>query len=223
MACTTRNMKRSFYRPGLFLLLLMVGMQAASAQKRVTTTENLPRVPIRWNYSYLGEMGTHPGFKVGMERHLTGFKSTKTIQRKSGDPRIKERTRIFFFTVNAGTYYHRNNNLGMLVNSEIGYRKIRAQGLKSEALLGIGYIQNFWPGTTYQVQADGSITSRTFTSNGGFSTHFSLGFGRDLTFIRDRRWAWHFRPTVLWQLPYNTGIVTRFFLELGITCQFSKK
>ena len=204
------------------LLSLLIGPHWAFSQNKVTATENIPKTPLQWNFSYLGEMGVHPGLKVGIERQLTGFKTTKTKYRKSKVVRVKERTRVFFWTLNAGSYYHRNNNLGILLNGEIGYRKIRNQGLKTEALLGIGYIHNFWPGTTYLVETDGSVSTRNLTSNGGFSTHFSLGFGRDLTFIKSRKWAWHFRPTIMWQAPYSAGILARFFTEIGITYRFTK-
>ena len=215
-------MKPIHFWPYLLLLFSCINSHAFG-QKTVKSSENIIKYPTRWTFSYLGEMGTHPGIKVGIERPLTGFTTVKTKYKKSGKSKEKARTRVFFLTLNGGSYIHRNNHIGLLVNGEFGYRKIRSQGLKSEALLGIGYIHNFWQGTTFQVQTDGSVTTQNITSQGGFSTHFSLGFGRDVMFIKNKKWAWHFRPTVLWQLPYSTGIVTRFFMELGITYQFKKK
>ena len=48
----------------------------------------------------------------------------------------------------------------------------------------------------------------------------ALGFGRDLQDKRGLPMAWHVRPTLYLQAPYNTTAVPNLALETGVTWSF---
>lgn len=172
------------------------------------------------NISYFGNFARKQGLKFGIEYPLSFKTKTKKKEKNNGQIKVKIKEKEFFLTGNLGIYNQNKNHLGLFLNSEIAYRKISTKGWKAEFLLGMGYLRTFNSGETFEV-INGNVERVFGAGSNRFIPSFSFGFGRDLTRVKKKPFAWHFRPTVFFETPYNTWFNPTVSIELGITYHFS--
>ena len=161
--------------------------------------------------SYFGGYGVYPGMKVGMEFSLLSKEKYRT--RRS---RERVKTKEIFTTANLGGYVHPQNNAYIFLNGEIGYRKIRNNGFKKEVLLGLGYLRAIHLPKTYELGSDTAPNEVNFAGQGGIMPSIAIGFGWDYRH-KDIPIAWHIRPTLAVQTPYNHSVLLHPAVEVGIS------
>jgi hypothetical protein len=155
--------------------------------------------------SYFGDQLVHPGLKVGVEYPL--------LSRTS---RLRSMERSLYVAPNLGVTWHPEHHTAAFVNGELGYRRTRESGWKRELILGLGAMRSNNASPTYTPDGDRVLLDgHTYVM-----PSVAVGFGRDLTDKRDLPLAWHVRPTLYMQAPYNTSIVPSLALETGITWSF---
>lgn len=171
------------------------------------------------NVSYFGESITHPGLKVGIEHSLWENSFQKTTSK--GNQFNKKQS--LFLSSNVGFYHHRRFHTALFVNGELGYRKVKKRGFKAEMLVGVGIMRTFLSGNTFSVLENGEIELQRGAGQYGFMPSLAVAFGKDLSFTKNRNWAFHIKPSIYFQVPYNHTILPHFALETGITYAFKSK
>lgn len=163
--------------------------------------ENNVVVPI--NFSYFGEMITHPGFSLGYEN--TFFRG-------------------FNYTVSIGTYVHQRNHTGLFLNAGINWRHTFPIGYSPEIGIGLGYLHT-WPhgGSVYVVDDNGNV-SITRGGRPSFMPTVKLGIlGWDLRKNTNIPMRVNTDVVIFGQYPFNNFILPQAALRVGATYFFEIK
>ena len=150
--------------------------------------------------SYFGVLLTHPGIKIGSEYSL--LKSEKL---KIKNDKLKINTSQLFISPNLGVYYHKRNQIGFFINTEITYQKIFYCGFLWEITLGAGYLRTFLPNTTYQVDNQGHVKKVFLAGSNYFMPSFSMAVGKRFVRKSNKHLSFFFKPTIFLYMPYNTN------------------
>jgi hypothetical protein len=169
--------------------------------------------PLRLNISYFGEFVTHPGIKLGAEYPL----ALRVKEKIGSKGKQKRREHLLFTGGNLGFYRHKRNHFGAFLNAELGYRKTRTKGFKTEGAIGIGYFRTFLDGRTYEVKDNGEVETIKLAGRNKLMYSFSFGIGKDLYQKYQVPISWIVKPTLFVETPYNNGFLPHFALELGVS------
>ncbi len=191
--------------PGLLLILFLY--VTAHSQDQPSAP------PLEMNISYFGETITHPGLKIGMESALSQ-KSREKIKRTG---KTFTKRKLLFLATSLGGYHQHRFHTGIFINGEIGYRVTKKKGIKTELLVGLGYLRTFVDGDTYGVDDSGNIHRQRHEGQSGVMPSIAFGVGKDLRFTEQGAWSWHIRPSLYFQVPYNHTYLPHFILETGMT------
>jgi hypothetical protein len=189
------------------LLIFMLG--SISISKAQSLFEGTP-ITI----GYFGHWGIHPGMKIGTDLNLKSWQKEKEKKKIT-----VTKTRSLFVSPELGFYSHNQNHQGLLLNVDIGYRKIKDRfGLYSAFSVGIGYMRQFNAGVTYDVQDDGSFKKKALPSRGYFLPTLNYEFGQEI----NQRWGWFGKFSAGAKMPYNTGVVAETYFESGLRINLNK-
>ncbi|WP_229236070.1 hypothetical protein [Dyadobacter tibetensis] len=160
---------------------------------------------------YFGESITHYGLKGGVEWEMgSHYQSGRKV--KKG----------WLISPTLACYRHPHNHIGILLSSELTYRRRNQRGGIIEAGLSPGIFRYFLDGTTYQPD-DGGVLHRVRLAGGNaFMPSVFMGAGKDLSLRRQVNLTLFTRINLMHQRPYNTGGLMRFSLEAGIVSPLKK-
>jgi hypothetical protein len=198
----------------IYLVIMLLGLcsQALSAQEN--NSEKKYRYGL--SVSYFGHNGIHPGLKIAAEYPVWFGNSERQKQR-----RLKTIHRTLLVGANIGFYNHNQNHTGLIFDVSYGYRKLSRKTFKFEALINTGYLRTFNAGETYEVQDDGSVKQIKSAGRNYGIIGLAIGLGQYFPTIK-RPFAWHARPGLTFQGPYNTSFNLFFTFEVGVTYNFKK-
>ena len=162
--------------------------------------------------SYYGENFLHYGLKITTELPLLTKDKVKT---KDSGKTVNKRKEIFIVG-NIGGYFHKRNNIGFFIGSEIGYRKTRNHGFKYEFLLGLDYLHTFLQGDTYEVSDDGDVKRVRLAGQSNLMIPISIGFGYYLNYYYNKPFSISIKPGFFIQYPYNVAVAIRPTIDFGI-------
>lgn len=168
--------------------------------------------------SYFGQGYSHYGAKIGTEYPLWTKEKIKTKKNLNEIHKKK----LVFVTANVGCYIHRRNNVGVFINSEIGYRKTRRNGFMYEFLLGLGYLHTFLQGDTYEVNDDGSVKQVFLAGRSSLMPSLCGGIGYNFDYHYHKHFSLFIKPGFFVQYPFNTAFAARTSFELGIFYNFRR-
>ncbi|MBN1116158.1 MAG: hypothetical protein JXA77_03070 [Bacteroidales bacterium] len=196
----------------IIVILIFLGCITLQAQTDTTNTH----IPLTKRtavcLSYFGQALTHPGYKVGFEYEFWSIDKVHT--KKNGN--VIDRKHSFFLSENISNYYHSRNHVGLLLNSEIGYRYIREKGFMYEAALGLGYFHTFINGDTYSVNDNNEVSRIPLAGQSNFSSLYSFGIGKDYSFKMGKPWAWHAKFIKFIQFPFGSQYISYSAVEFGL-------
>ncbi len=201
-----------------FKLILILGLltESAMAQSLKTDSVTNAKVPMPITISYYSNLIVDPGFKVGIERPFLIIQKSKI--RKNG--KLKFNRLQFLNTLNLGYYYTKEQNHSPFLNMEIGYRKIRKSGFKTEAFLGLGYMRTILTDETYKVDNNGNVSKIDFAGSNYFMPSLSFGIGYDNSYRNDHfPFSVSLKPNIFFRLPYNHSVLTNIGMELNLSYQ----
>lgn len=164
--------------------------------------------PNSISFSYLGEMITHPGFKIAANYSLKEWTKNTEGAESSVQKNI-------LLSPSFGLFYHRRYQTGLLLIPEIQYARQKPNGSFRQFGIGLGYMKTLIP-NTYQVKDNGSVEKVT-AGHGYLATNYFICFGKDLQPKRGIPISYYVKPQWLLALPnFPTG-TGYFMLEIGIT------
>lgn len=201
-----------------FIFLLLCGcVSTANAQKFEIDSIVQQKLEMPVSVSYFGNFIFDPGFKLGIERQLLTIQKT----RNKSNGKIKINRHQFFNTLNLGYYYTKEQNDTWFLNTELGYRKTRKSGFKTEVLLGVGYLRTFLTDETYEVDNNGNVSKIKNAGSNYIMPSLSFGIGYDNS-IKHPKFpiAVSFRPNLFFQYPYNSSLLTHIATEINLSYKF---
>lgn len=163
-------------------------------------------------------MAVKPGFKFGVELPMLSIQREKT--------RASEKTHVvnnhYFGTVNFGYSHYKGFNNSLFFNTELGYRKTRKRGFKTEILLGIGAMRSFLNGVTYTVDDYGSVSKHRMAGSYYFMPSLSYGIGYDFEKKHpELPLSCTLKPTFSLLFPFNNYALPNIAIELGVSYRLS--
>ncbi|MEZ4773284.1 MAG: hypothetical protein R3D00_08880 [Bacteroidia bacterium] len=190
----------------LIKLLLAVGVFMTTAG--ILHAQNLK--PATINISYLGELATHPGLKVGLTYPVKSWEKSR-INNKGKEKSILT---AFEISPSAGVFYHRDYQTGIFVLPEMGFSRQNGKGNYKAVGIGVGYMRTQVP-HVYEIHADGEI-GKIHAGYNYFVTNYSLTFGKDLSIKRNIPVGIFIKPQVMYAVPNYNGGILYFALEAGL-------
>lgn len=202
----------------IYLVIIIFYSQSTFAQNYTIDSIKVNRQELPLSISYFSNFITDPGIKIGIERPLFAFQKSKTTQ--NGCVRINMYQ--FFNTLNLGYYFVKEHSHTMFLNTEIGYRKTRKVGFKTEILIGVGYLRTFLTDETYEVDNQGNVDLVKAAGSNYFMPSISLGIGYDNAKKHPNfPLALALKPTLFFQYPYNSKLLTHIGFELNFSYQLN--
>ncbi|NVO20748.1 MAG: hypothetical protein HXX13_13690 [Bacteroidetes bacterium] len=198
------------------ILLLIIIITAVNYIEAQDSHENNHKLIKGCSISYFGQGFSHYGVKIGREYPLW---TKEKIKIKKNLKEI-QKNKLIFITGNIGCFIHKRNNVGIFVNSEIGYRKTHKRGFKNEFLFGLGYLHTFLQGDTYEVNDNGSVKKVFLAGRSSLMTSLSCGIGYDFDYYYHKHFSLILKPGFFVQYPFNTAFAARTTIELGFFYNF---
>jgi len=159
------------------------------------------------SFSYLGEMITHPGIRLGLDYPLRQWENSKSMNELQISPTL-------------GFYTHRRYQTALFFIPDIRIMRQNQKGGQIGAGLGLGYLRTFIP-NTYEVGSDGQV-QKTLAGYHYLATSVSLHFGRMLNLQR-REMGYYVRPQFVFATPGFPRGTGYFWLELGIQLKLNRE
>lgn len=200
------------------LLFLCFNISRLEAQKCKTDSIVNAKVQMPLTLSYFSNFIIDPGVKLGIERPFSIIQKDKV--KKNG--KQKSNKHIFLNTLNMGYYYTNEHNHSPFLNMEVGYRKIRKSGFKTETFLGIGYMRTILTDETYEVDNDGNVNKIGLAGSSYFMPSICFGLGYDNSYHnKNFPISVSAKPNLFFRLPYNHSILTQLGVELNLSYKFN--
>jgi hypothetical protein len=168
--------------------------------------------PLAYSVSYFGETITHYGLSVGADYPLHMWHREK--ERKNG--KLKTRDYAWVTGLHLAAFRHPRNHYGVILNPTIGYTRTKTKGAFFQTGISLGYMRVFLDGETYQVNSAGVLERARLASRGTFLPGVYMGWGKDLSRSIGIPIIWQVKPSFLLQIPYNTTVLPRIALEVGV-------
>lgn len=201
----------------LFIFLFVLNALSAQVHKETFKPKLFEDIFPYYSFSYWGEAFFHPGFKIGydMPYYSKGKIITNPKRKKT-----KYRLHQIYANANMAYFVHPGNHQGLQFGYDLGYRVIKKRtkntdwdrnGFVFEAFINADYFIQINSGTTYRQNAKGELV-RAFPMRNYFLT--GLGFGLGYSFNKNCMLS--LRPNFSFQMPYNTTVMPRFFMEIAV-------
>ena len=174
------------------LLSLTLGVNANAQESSPASTLSV---------GYFGELVTHPGFTLGIERSLS---TTKHF--------------TVFATGEVGGYTHTRNQTGVFADVQTGYRFKTRSGFFFDQALGLGYLHTFLNGgKLFEVSADRQAYEVADGGRPHIMPLVRLGTGYDFSSNHRGNWLVYARMRFFWQYPFNHYALVHTALEAGLS------
>ena len=201
----------------LLALLLPLGVLAQQQEKKVFNQAYNMGEYAPMSVSYYGNFATHPGIKLGMDWNLLMVEKTKEKRKK-----IKTIRKLLLVTPSIAFYHHKASHQGLILATDLAWRRYGKKLLYKEVSLGMGYFRRFNAGETWEVVGDGVVTNIGNTSRGYFSPSLSFGIGKRFMLQEQTPAAIFSRLNINGLVNYNASTIAELSLELGVRMTLSK-
>lgn len=195
----------------LLLLLIPLGVSAQVQNKKIFNSEPKLGNHAPMYVSYYGNLATHPGIKIGFDWHLLMIEKRKEKKKK-----IKTIRKTLLLTPSIAYYSHKSSHKGLMVTTELAWRRYSKRLFYREISLGGGYFRKFNSGETWETNDDGTVSNIGNTSRGYFTPSVSFAFGKQLLSEQLMPITIFTRLNTNFITGYNAGVVPEISLELGV-------
>ena len=158
------------------------------------------------SFGYFGDHIFHPGFNIGLQRHLN-----RSDSKQNG----------FDYGLCATGYIHFKNNIGLQLKPQIAYyqtiKKRFTLGLKAE----LGYNRRFYQGKTYQVE-DGVLVNVPLAGQNAVLYGGYIHFGKNMFYDSDKNLNWFAEMGGFWEFPYNQYSLFHPAITIGVNKTINK-
>lgn len=193
----------------LFWLLFLAPFSIFSQVEAYGGSEGTSTMPI--SISYYGNLMSHPGIKLGMERGIYFLSKTKG---RSESPKTIHK--LLFVAPSVAFYVHPGSHSGLLPAVDIGWRRYSPKLFFREFSVGLGYFRKFNAGETWEVNDAGNAEYIGGTSRGYFAPSVSLATGKAFSLSGNGSLAVFLKANTNFVTGYSAGIVFEYSAEIGV-------
>lgn len=154
----------------------------------------------------------YPGLRFGIELPIKRVNVRKL--RSSG--RIRQYTKERFITPMLSWYHHPTYHDNVYLTAGWTIRRTHSGGFMKELTPAIGLSRTFLGGTTYKVSNEGNVEIERLAGYYYYLLSISGGLGYDFAIKKHKPVAVFSRLSLMALFPYNSTILLRPTLELGI-------
>lgn len=201
-----------------FLMAISYGLiSVAIAQEKyspsgISAIDVNPFMPI--SVSYYGNLITHPGIKIAIDKNLFAIEKLKPKKNKTV-------VKLLYAQPNVSFYAHPKSHSGLLVALDLGWRRYGNRLFYTDIAIGAGYLRRFNLGETYVVDADGVVTeAKKGTSRGYFTPSASFAFGKAFNTKQEKNFSIFTRVNSNFVIGYSAGTNVELSIELGARIPF---
>lgn len=157
---------------------------------------------LKLSFSYFGEIITHPGFTVALEKE-------KIYAEKLGLSTFLE----------LGYYHHPRNHDSWFAGIDRGFRQYVGRNFFVEQYLGVGTVVDFYNEDVWHIDENGN--SVKVSNLGNFNVMPSLTLGAGYLFDKSpNKYLLWIRPRLFWQFPYNNIALPHLAMQVGFSYIF---
>lgn len=175
--------------------------------------QTLPKKSL--TVEYFGEGISHPGLSLGINHYIIPYKDKQINFAKV--------RHLFQTGLSLAFYSHRKSHFAIIFFPHFNYHFLFKNGITLRVNTGLGYLRQFNSGTTYEVSENGEVDIIRFAGRNKFTTHFSLGFGKNLMKNKNIPLAWNMNFGIFTESPTNTGFLPHLFIKIGVDYFFNFK
>jgi hypothetical protein len=161
--------------------------------------------------SYYGNMGVHPGIRAGFNWNI--FMIEKTIEKKK---KVKKIRKLFYVSPSLIYYNHIKSNKNLMLRVDADWRRYTKRLYFYDVGVGIGYLQRFNTGDTWEVKDDGSVSHKGGSSRAYFATAISFSFGKQVSLKNGNTLSPFIKIDTDYLAGYNSSILPEASIELGV-------
>jgi hypothetical protein len=204
----------------LLFLFISFFVKAQTSFSNQTPTSSVPK--MEFQAAYFGELGFHPGGKVGVNYYF--FQREKHKQRRPV-------TNSFNMGIGLNlTYFHlpkytHNFLLGPELKFNLTHDKRRKNGSTfstfTEINFGASLFQSYLKGDVYSTTANNGFEKKRFKANTGIAPTFNIAFGTSLPQFK-RPTKWYFGVDIAAEFTSNKYSFPIAAATLGIKTTLSK-
>ncbi|MCF6241852.1 MAG: hypothetical protein L3J74_10975 [Bacteroidales bacterium] len=195
----------------ILVLFIFIAWQNVQAQEKKVYYKDFKLgeyAPI--SVSYYGNLIIHPGIKAGIDWNLLLIEKTKENKK-----RIKTVRKILYITPNIAYYSHKSSHKGLIISTDLYWRRYSKKLFYSEFGLGLSYYRIFNSGETWEINDDGIVSNIGNTSRGYFAPSFAFALGKHFVYKKNIPVAVFIKINTNLLLDYNATSVPEFSFELG--------
>lgn len=196
----------------IVLLFLVNSSFAQSNDVSISHTKMSSSVYLSYTSSII-----YPGLITGIQVPIRKIHVEKT--RKKRDQRRYVKTR--FLTANLGWYHHQDFHDNIYLTTGNNWRRTKHNGLFTEFSPKIGYSRTLLGGTTYQVNENGSVSTKKGAGYNYAVISIGGGVGYDFTITQSKPISVYYKLNLLTMFLYNSTFYVRPAMELGVIYTFS--
>ncbi|MCK5134518.1 MAG: hypothetical protein KAR19_01925 [Bacteroidales bacterium] len=190
--------------------LIPLGILAQEQEKEVTDKEFKLGEYAPMYVSYYGNFVTHPGIKLGFDWNLLMIEKTKAKKK-----RIKTIKKILLVTPSITYYSHKASHKGLIISTDLAWRRYSEKLFFREVSLGAGYFRKFNSGETWETNDDGTVSNIGSTSRGYFAPSISFAFGKRFIIKKGMPISVFTKLNTNVLTGYDASAVAELSLELG--------
>ena len=190
--------------------LIPLGGLAQEQEKKIFNKEFKIGEYAPMYVSYYGNFITHPGVKLGFDWNLLMIEKTKEKKK-----RIKTIRKILLVTPSIAYYSHKASHKGLIISTDLAWRRYCKRMFYREVSLGIGYFRKFNSGETWETIDAARVTNINSSSSGYFAPSISFAFGKRFTVKKAMPISVFTKLNTNVLSGYNACAVAEFSLELG--------
>ncbi len=205
----------------LFSSLGIFAQVEGKIERKKKTKERIEKT-ASLSAGYFGQGITQPGLKIGLDYPL--ITTVKRVERYNRDGELyktKVRKVEYFAGAHIGGFYHAKSETGLLLDVELGRRKVKTKGTKRSFGIGTGVLQTFRNGPTFSTSSTGTgFDQRAAAGQTSWQANIFLALGKDNFFIGRKNMNWEIKYKLLAQFPFGTAVGIRNFFEFSLAYPF---
>lgn len=158
--------------------------------------------PTEISIAYFGNFLIQPGGKIGINFNL-----------KNVGPVDAEKPRTLFLNPQIAFYSYPGNNISILLNTDVGIRKINTQKNAFSSLsVGLGYLRQYQITSIVYNLSDGSVKEKKREQSSYFLPSINYAFGKRIN--SSISWFSKYSLGAKFSSPFERTLI--FFLEAGL-------
>lgn len=202
----------------LFTLFLTIVLQANSqSAEKISSEEHPEYIPSTSLVGTLLGSAIHPGISLGIQKP---YRYTQFDKHKLKKTKTFYKERYLAYTLSM--YHHNNYHTNYFFKTERISRRQKVNGFYFESSQGLGLSRTFVDGPAFTASKSGNIEKATLSGNWYGLACFGYAIGYNANIANQKPYLIFLKNNWLFMFPYNSFVIPRPTLELGVNYNLSR-